>query len=268
MIRTGVVGLGGRMGTMIANLLLDESQTLTLAGASEMPSSPLVGKDAGYALRRADLGFNVAATPVEAFQDCDVFIDFSAPKASLQHAAYAAATGKALVIGTTGMNEDERAQVAACAVKTPIVLAPNMSIGVNVMFKVAAELTRLLGEDYDIEIVEAHHRHKKDAPSGTADGLARSIAAARGVNLSEHACYERHGIIGERPRGEIGIQTLRGGDIIGDHTVLYAGNSERIELTHRAHTRENFARGALRAAEWLVSKQPGLYDMLDVLGLS
>ncbi len=267
MIKVGVVGVAGRMGSMISSMIL-ASDNLDMAGALEAPGSPFVGQDLSMALRCGNLDLIISDKPQEAFSDSDVIIDFSIPAATLTHVEYAAANNKAIVIGTTGFTDDERAQIALAANTARIVMAPNMSIGVNVMFKVAAMLTELLGEDYDIEIVEAHHKHKKDAPSGTADGLAREIAAARGVSLAEKACYERYGMIGARPDGEIGIQTLRAGDIIGDHTVLFAGNSERIELTHRAHTRENFARGALRAAAWLVSKEPGLYNMKDVLGLS
>ena len=197
----------------------------------------------------------------------DVIIDFTVPEVAMQAASYAAKAKKALVIGTTGLSDENTGELEALSAEVPMVVSPNMSIGVNVMFRVVSQLARLLGDDYDVEIVETHHRLKKDAPSGTALGLARAVASAKGVDLDEHACYARHGIIGARPAGQIGIQTLRAGDIVGDHTVLFAGNSERIELSHRAHTRQNFARGAVRAARWVTGREPKLYTMMDVLGL-
>lgn len=267
MIKVGVVGVGGRMGSLIARHCL-ETEGLTLAGALEIKGHPFVGRDVGDVIGKLPQGLTIAADPVEAFVDCAVIIDFSSPLATLELMRHAADSGKAMVIGTTGFSDKQRLTLAEYGAAIAFVLSPNMSIGVNVLFKVVGTLTALLGEDYDIEIVEAHHRLKKDAPSGTAKGLALAVAKARGVDLDAAARYERHGIIGERPKGEIGIQTVRAGDIVGDHTLYFAGGGERIEITHRAHSRENFARGALRAACWVADKQPGLYTMMDVLGLS
>jgi len=266
MIHAGVVGIAGRMGSLLAQGIVD-ADDLILAGALEAQGHPLLGKDAGTVIGRDLQGVEVSSDFADAFASCDVIVDFTLPVVTVETARYAQDRAKQLVIGTTGFDEDQLSVIRSCAAAVPVVMAPNMSIGVNVMFKVASMLTQLLGEDYDVEIVEAHHRLKKDAPSGTALGLARSIAEAKGVKLEGHACYERHGIIGARPDGEIGIQTLRAGDIVGDHTVLFAGNNERIELKHQAHSRQNFVRGALRAVRWLKGRKPGLYSMIDVLGL-
>ena len=266
MIHAGVVGIAGRMGSLIAQGIVD-ADDLVLAGALEAQGHPMLGKDAGTVIGRDLQGVAISADFTHAFASCDVIVDFTLPVVTVETAHYAEENAKPLVIGTTGFDEDQLSVIHSCAGVVPVVMAPNMSIGVNVMFKVAATLAQLLGEDYDIEIFEAHHRLKKDAPSGTALGLARSIAEAKRISLEDHACYARHGLIGQRPDGEIGIQTLRAGDIVGDHTVLFAGNNERIEIKHQAHSRQNFARGALRAVRWLKDKKPGLYSILDVLGL-
>ncbi|HHO77127.1 MAG TPA: 4-hydroxy-tetrahydrodipicolinate reductase [Deltaproteobacteria bacterium] len=266
MIHAGVVGIAGRMGSLLAQGIID-AEDMVLAGALEAKGHPVLGKDAGTIVGRDLQGVGISCVFEEAFASCDVIIDFTMPAVTVETARYAQEESKHLIIGTTGFDEEQLLMIRDCAGKVPVVMAPNMSIGVNVMFKVAAILTELLGKDYDVEIIEAHHRLKKDAPSGTALGLAISIAEAKGVELAKNACYERHGIIGARPDGEIGIQTLRAGDIVGDHTVLYAGNNERIELKHQAHSRQNFARGALRAVRWLKGREPGLYSMIDVLGL-
>ncbi len=266
MIRTGVTGAAGRMGSLIIRSVV-ESEDMEIAGALEVPSHPCIGSDVGVVIGGGQRGIRISDALEAAFETTDVIIDFSFPEATVKAARYAASAGKAMVIGTTGFTDDETEQIRSCAQDIPMVAAPNMSIGVNVMFKVASLLTSLLGEDYDVEIVETHHRLKKDAPSGTAMGLARAVAQARGEELRDLARYERHGMIGPRPKGEIGIQTVRAGDIVGDHTVYFAGNNERIEITHRAHTRQNFAQGAIRAARWIQGKAPGLYTMMDVLGL-
>lgn len=267
MVRVGVTGIGGRMGSFIG-LLVSQAEDMELSGALEASGHKSIGTDAGLAAGAGPLGITVTDTMEEAFRDARVIIDFTIPDLTMKLARYASGANKALVIGTTGLSDADVSQIQTFSNTIPIVMSPNMSIGVNVMFKVVSILTRLLGDAYDVEIVEAHHRLKKDAPSGTALGIARAIAEARGIDLGDHACYERHGIIGQRPEGQIGIQTVRAGDIIGDHTVLFAGNSERIEITHRAHTRQNFARGAVRAARWIQDKKPGLYTMMDVLGLT
>ncbi len=266
MIRTGVTGIAGKMGSFIG-LLVNEAEGMELSGALEAPGHKNIGSDAGLVIGARSLGVAIMDDITKAFAGCDVIIDFTHPDVTMEIAAHAAKAGKGLVIGTTGLTDQQVSGLKKLSKKIPIVFSPNMSIGVNVLFKAVSLLTKLLGDAYDIEIVEAHHKLKKDAPSGTALGIARVIAEARGVKLNDHACYERHGIIGPRPKGEIGIQTVRAGDIIGDHTVLYAGNNERIEITHRAHTRQNFAQGAVRAARWIKDKAPGMYSMMDVLGL-
>jgi 4-hydroxy-tetrahydrodipicolinate reductase len=197
----------------------------------------------------------------------DVLIEFTAPAATLAHAAAAAERDLPMVIGTTGLSRAERETVQGHARRIPIVMAPNMSVGVNVLFNVVAEVARVLGEDYDIEVVEAHHRLKKDAPSGTAVRLGEILAGVRGRRLDEVGVYTRQGFTGCRRPEEIGMQTVRAGDIVGDHLVLFGGLGERLELVHRAHSRDTFARGALRAAQWVAEQAPGLYDMQDVLGL-
>ena len=266
MIKVGVIGIGGRMGMLIARGVLD-APDMELAGAMEIPGHRLIGEDAGLAVGRGRCGYIVSDNPQAAFKGLDIIIDFTIPEASLEMMAIASENKKAMVIGTTGFSDTQKVQLMKYGTTVPFVFSPNMSIGVNVMFKIVQELTRLLGDAYDIEIVEAHHRMKKDAPSGTALGLAQSVAKAREVSLKDKARYERYGLIGERPHGEIGIQTIRAGDIIGDHTVYFAGNGERIELKHQAHSRENFARGAIAAARWIAGKAPGAYTMIDVLEL-
>ena len=260
MTRIIVTGIGGRMGSRIADIVR-ETPGLSLAGATEAPGSFAIGTTLPEGHQVVDdLSKNIAHG--------DVVIDFTSPKATIHHAEIVAKARKALVVGTTGFSEEEKQKLTAYLKTMPAVFSSNMSIGMNVLFKIAAEAARRLGEDYDIEIVEAHHRHKKDAPSGTALTLAEEIAAGVGRNLKDVARYERHGQIGERKPKEIGIQTLRGGDIVGDHTVYFAGSGERLELTHRATSRDNFARGAVLAAKWLQGKAPGIYTMADVLGLS
>jgi 4-hydroxy-tetrahydrodipicolinate reductase len=196
-----------------------------------------------------------------------VWIDFSVPAATVANVEAAAAAGAAMVVGTTGLSPADKERIAAAAKTIPVVLAPNMSVGLNVVLKLVADATRMLGAAYDIEIVETHHRAKRDAPSGTALRLAEAVADASGRDLASTARYERHGDIGPRTAAEIGIQTLRGGDVFGDHTVFFLGQGDRIEITHRASSRDTFAHGAIRAALWLAEKPAGLFDMRDVLGL-
>ena len=266
MIKAGIVGFGGRMGSLIARLIL-ESPDIALSGALEDKAHPAIGRDAAEVLGRPKGKVLVTSDIEAAFSPCDVIIDFTFPEVTLKTSRYASENGKPMVIGTTGLSSEHKEIIAACASRIPIVLSPNMSIGVNVLFKVVGMVASLLDESYDAEIVESHHRLKKDAPSGTALALAQVIAKARGVDLEKRARYERYGAIGQRPTGEIGIQTVRAGDIVGEHVVMFAGGGERIEITHRAHSRENFARGALAAARWVMGRQPGLYSMMDVLGI-
>jgi 4-hydroxy-tetrahydrodipicolinate reductase len=268
MINVAIAGAGGRMGARIINIL-SASEGIRLSTALERKGHPLVGQDA----------FSLAGIPgnktpalitddlTAALTAADVLIDFTIPEATLGHIKACAELGKAVVVGTTGFSKEQHVAIDACARRIPCLLSPNMSIGVNLCFKILAEIAKTIGNDYDMEIVEAHHRLKKDAPSGTALKMAQVIAKAVDRNLDEVGVYARKGMIGERAKKEIGIQTLRGGDIVGDHTVMFAGTGERIELTHRATSRDTFAAGAVRAAKWIVGKKPGLYDMQDVLGL-
>jgi 4-hydroxy-tetrahydrodipicolinate reductase len=243
-VRAVVTGASGRMGQRIVEVLRADGEC-EVAATTDKPASSLRGALAG----------------------ADVVIDFSAPEASVEHAAICAERGVPLVIGTTGLSAGAKAQIAVAAKRIPLLLAPNMSVGVNVLLRLVAEAARTLGPSYEVEIVEAHHRNKADAPSGTALRLAEVAAEALGLDPKKAFVYERHGQIGARKPDTIGIQTLRGGDVVGDHTVFFLADGERIELTHRASSRDNFARGAVRAAKWLAGKPAGLYDMQDALGL-
>jgi 4-hydroxy-tetrahydrodipicolinate reductase len=214
-----------------------------------------------------NLGVKIAGSLEEVSAAGEVLIDFTTPEATLKNARVAFSRGLSMVIGTTGISGDMLKEITKLSKGIRCVMSPNMSVGVNVMFRIAADMARYLGKDYDVEILELHHRLKKDAPSGTAMKLAQILASATDRNLDEVAVYERKGMIGERTDREIGIQTWRAGDIIGEHTILFGGIGERLELIHRAHNRDNFARGAVKAAEWIVQQPAGLYDMQDVLGL-
>jgi 4-hydroxy-tetrahydrodipicolinate reductase len=256
------------MGSRIINVL-STAEGIRLSAAVERKGHSLVGQDA---CAPAGLPASGVLTLITddlrgALASGDVLIDFTHPEASMEHVRAGAELNRPVIIGTTGFSKDQLAEISKHAQKIPCVLSPNMSIGVNLCFKILAEVARTIGEDYDMEIVEAHHRMKKDAPSGTAMKMAQVIAQAVCRNLDEVGVYARKGMIGERSRKEIGIQTVRAGDIVGEHTVLFAGKGERIEITHRAHSRDTFAAGAVRAAKWIAGKKPGLYDMQDVLGL-
>jgi 4-hydroxy-tetrahydrodipicolinate reductase len=266
MIRVIVAGVGGRMGGRIAQLIR-ESEDLVLAGAFERSDHPFVGKDLGECLGLGKTGIFVAPALREVIEKGEVVIDFTAPGASLENLRTAAQAAKPMVIGSTGFTAAQMEEIRFLCRSLPCVLAPNMSVGINVLLKVVGEMARILGEGFDLEIIEVHHNLKKDAPSGTALKLAQVLAEARSLDLDRAAVYQRKGIIGERKPQEIGIQTLRAGDIIGEHTVLFGGLGERIEVIHRAHSRDTFARGALRAARWIIGQPNGLYDMQDVLGL-
>jgi len=266
MIQVMVAGAAGRMGQRIIHMIHQHPET-KLSGAFELPENPCVGRDAGLVSGTGELGVAISGSLAEARGGADVLIDFTSPQATLQHIRAAADSGLAMVIGTTGIAGEVLNEVKTHARKIQCVLAPNMSVGVNVMFKIAGEMARILGADYDMEILEVHHRLKKDAPSGTAMRLAQILADAANRDLEQVGVYERKGMIGERSREEIGIQTWRAGDITGEHTVMFGGVGERLELIHRAHNRDNFARGAVRAALWVVQQPKGLYDMQDVLGL-
>ncbi len=266
MLNISVAGGTGRMGTRIASLAV-EAEDLHLHSLLERSGHSAVGTDAGTALGLGPLGVSVTDDLNTALEGADVLIDFTAPEATLRQAAEAAKRGVALVIGTTGLTDEALAAVRGAAENTAVVFAPNMSVGVNLLFKVLGDVARVLGDDYDVEIIEAHHRMKKDAPSGTALKMAQVVAEALERNLDEVGVYERKGIIGARSPREIGVQTVRAGDIVGEHTVLFGGLGERIEITHKASSRDTFARGALRAARWVSGKAPGLYTMQQVLGI-
>lgn len=266
MIRTAVSGGAGRMGKAIIRSLA-EFQDVTLTGAVERKGHPDIGKDPALLAGVTESGILLTDDLASCLENADVLIDFTSPGASLRNLEACIDKGIAAVIGTTGFSEEEKEAVHLLAGQVPTVLSPNMSVGVNILFKLAETAAGSLGAGYDMEIVEAHHRMKKDAPSGTAIRLAESVAEALDRNLDQHAVYARHGMIGERSSEEIGIQTVRAGDIVGEHTLIMAGPGERLELTHRAHNRDNFAQGAVRAAVWVAGREPGLYSMFDVLDL-
>ena len=265
-LNVAILGASGRMGRTLVPLLA-EAGDLRLSGALAAPGDPAIGQDAGVLAAVMPLAVAVTSDPDRALEGADVAIDFTLPGPSIAHARRCLALGRPLVVGTTGHDEAGRAELARVARDIPLVLAPNMSLGVNLLFRLAELAARALGEDYDAEIVEAHHRHKVDAPSGTALGLGEAVARGRGTTLQRVAVHGRHGATGPRPRGAIGFAVLRGGDIVGDHRLVFAGPGERLELAHVAHDRSGFARGALAAARWLVGRPSGLYSMQDVLGL-
>ena len=266
MIKAIVMGAGGRMGGRISALIA-AADDLEVAAAVEKKGHPAVGKDLGETIGMGKMGITIVDDLKKVIDSGDVIIDFTHHESSLQNLELAAKKGKPVIIGSTGFTAEELKKAGKFAKKTPCVLAPNMSVGVNVMFKVLENVATILGNDYEVEIVEAHHNLKKDAPSGTAMKMAQIIAAALDRNLDREGVYTRKGMIGERSKTEIGIQTLRGGDIVGEHNVMFVTNGERLEFIHRAHNRDNFARGAIRAARWIINQKNGLYDMQDVLGL-
>lgn len=266
MIRIAVAGAAGKMGSRIT-ALAKEYDGLLLAGAFERKGHQDIGKDIGVIAGTGEHGISLSPGIEEIIDAVDLIIDFTAVESTKQNLKIAAAKRKAMIIGTTGFSRDDLQEVESLSETIPCVLASNMSLGVNLLLKVLGDIARVLGDEYDIEIIEAHHRLKKDAPSGTALKMAQVLADAVNRNLEDVAVYSRKGIIGQRTAKEIGIQTVRAGDIVGEHTVLFGGLGERIEITHKASSRDTFARGALRAALWLAGKPAGLYDMQDVLGL-
>ncbi len=265
MIKAIVTGAGGRMGGRIIELI-GATEGIELGGAVEQPGHPLIGRDAGERLGLGRLGVSILDRLADSLEGGEVIIDFTQPAASLTHLELAVERGRALVIGSTGFSEAQRNRLRELAPRTRCVFSPNMSVGVNVMFQVLRLAAEIIGRDWDVELMEVHHNLKRDAPSGTALKMAEIIAEATSRDLDRVAVYGRKGLTGERTREEIGIQTLRGGDIVGEHTVMFAGQGERLEFIHRAHSRDNFAAGAIRAAKWLVNRPPGLYEMADVLG--
>ena len=264
-IRYAIAGSAGRMGrTLIEAVQLDPEATL--AAALEHPSSPFLGRDAGE-LVGAPCGVKVGTDLDAALAEADCLIDFTRPEGTLQHIEACKRHKVALVIGTTGFSAEGKAAIAEASRTIPIVFAPNMAVGVNAVFRLLDVAARILNAGYDVEVIEAHHRHKVDAPSGTALGLGQAVAQGRGTTLEKVAIYSRHGTTGPRPAGGIGFSVQRGGDIVGDHRVVFAGPGEQVELVHHAQDRSGFARGALAAARWVVGRPPGWYSMQDVLGL-
>jgi 4-hydroxy-tetrahydrodipicolinate reductase len=252
------------MGRRILELAVADG--LDIGGAFDVPEAAgtelTVGSESGKP-RTVVMSKNVA----EALAGADALIDFTAPAATLENVKAAVAAGKPIVIGTTGLSEAQKAEISAAASTIPVVLAPNMSVGVNLLFKLTSEVAAILGLDYNVEIVEVHHNLKKDSPSGTAVRLAERAAEALGLDYAKDTAHGREGIVGARPARQIGMHAVRGGDVVGEHTVSFIGNGERVELVHKAHNRDNFARGALRAARFVATAKPSLYDMQDVLGL-
>lgn len=263
--RLAITGVSGRMGRTLLEAIAADPDS-ALAGAVDRADSPMTGQDAGVAYG-ALTSVRVVDDIEAALLNADTLIDFTRPEASLVYLDACVAQRKAMVIGTTGFDAAGTARIQAAAQQIPIVFAPNMSVGVNLLIKLAELAAQVLHEGYDIEIIEAHHRHKVDAPSGTALGLGRAVANTLQRDLATCAVYGREGVTGKRAADSIGFATVRGGDIVGDHTLLFAGIGERVELTHKASSRSTFAQGALRAAKWLQGRAPGLYDMRDVLNL-
>lgn len=264
-IKVAVAGVCGRMGMSVASLAGTDGD-IELVGATEAVGHVSVGRDLGDLVAGAGPGVNVSNSISEAARDADVIIDFTVPEATLAHAEYSVRSGKSMVIGTTGFTPEQGEELLGLLRRIPCVFSPNMSVGVNILFEISRQVAFHLGDSYDAEIFETHHRGKIDSPSGTAIALAEAVASGLGSELEDVARYERHGRTGAREKGEIGIQTLRGGDVVGDHTVMFLGDGERVELTHKATARENFSAGALRAAKWISGKPPGVYAMRDVLG--
>ncbi|KUG24217.1 dihydrodipicolinate reductase [hydrocarbon metagenome] len=266
MVKVVVTGAGGRMGGKIISLI-SATEGINVVGAVEKDGHPIIGFDIGQGLGLGKTGILACDKLTECIDQADVVIDFTNHEVSLNYLRIANQKNRAIVIGSTGFTDSEMQEIKELAKNMRCVLSPNMSVGVNVMLKVLEYCAGILGDDYDVEIVEAHHHLKKDAPSGTALQMAKVIADKLGRDTDKSLVYSRQGLIGERTKKEIGIQTVRAGDIVGDHTVIFGGIGERLEFIHRAHNRDNFAKGAIRAARWIVNQKNGLYDMQDVLGL-
>ncbi len=264
MINVIINGACGRMGRLIIQSVAQQ-EDMELVGAIEYPEHPQIGSDAGVVAGVGAIGVAITGKLGEALESTDVVIEFSKPEATLQHLRQVVDANKAMVIATTGYTPDELATINELAAQIRCVMAPNMSLGVNVMIQALELIAKALGDDYNIEVIEAHHNHKADAPSGTALRLAETVATALGRDLAEVGVYGRHGIVGARTQQEIGIHAVRGGDIAGDHTVLFATEGEQLSVVHRAHSPEAFAKGAIRAARWVVNAPKGLHDISEVL---
>ena len=265
-VRIAVAGASGRMGRMLIEAV-SQADGCVLAGALDLPTSPAIGSDATAWLGRSS-GVAITADLDRGLEHADVLIDFTRPEGTMAHLAVCRARGVRMVIGTTGFSDEQKATIREASAEIGIMMAPNMSVGVNVVLKLLDMAARALSQGYDIEVIEAHHRHKVDAPSGTALAMGEVVAAALGRDLKECAVYGREGVTGERDPSTIGFATVRGGDIVGDHTVLFAGTGERIEITHKSSSRVTYAQGSVRASRFLMAQGPGLYSMNDVLGLA
>jgi len=266
MIHVAIAGAAGRMGRNLLDAC-HQAEGVRCTAASEQVNSPFIGVDAGELAGIGHLNVPITTDLAPLIDHFDVLIDFTRPAATLAHLACCRAAGKAMVIGTTGFSTEQKAEIVSAGGDIPLVFAPNMSVGVNVCFKLLEMAAQVLGNEVDIEIIEAHHRHKVDAPSGTALAMGQVVARALNRDLEQCAVYGRHGVTGERDRPAIGFATVRAGDIVGEHTVMFADVGERLEITHRASSRMTFAKGAVRAAAWLAGRGPGLFDMQDVLDL-
>ncbi len=267
MMRVAIVGASGRMGLTLIQAVT-QAPALTLTVAIDRADSPVMGKDAGEAAGAGTVGINITDNLAAVIDQFDVLIDFTRPDVSIEYLEHCRQAGKRMVIGTTGFSDAQKAQITEAAKTTAIMMAPNMSVGVNLTLKLLEMAAKIMGDYTDIEIIEAHHRHKVDAPSGTALRMGEVIAKTLNRDLKDCAVYGREGITGERDRKTIGFSTIRAGDIVGEHTVMFADEGERVEITHKASSRMTFANGAVRAAVWLGDKPNGLFDMQDVLGLS
>lgn len=265
-MKVGILGAAGRMGRTLIEAI-QAYDGLTLSVAVDVPGSSLIGADAGELIGGPKLGVAITDSLDKAVLDADVFIDFTVPEATVAHLKLCREAGKKLVVGTTGLSDDQKAMLDAAAGDIAVCFAANYSVGVTLCLKLLDTAAAVLGDDVDIEIIEAHHRHKIDAPSGTALAMGEVVANALGRDLKDCAVYGREGRTGARERSTIGFETIRAGDIVGEHTVMFAADGERIEITHKATSRMNFARGAVRAAHWLGGQDKGLFDMLDVLEL-
>lgn len=266
-LRIGIVGTGGRMGRNLITAV-QNAEGVELGAAFERKGSSLVGADAGELVGIGSLGVVVSDDVVKNAHKFDLLIDFTRPEGTLEHIAICVENNKKIVIGTTGFDDAGKAAIQAAAEKIGIVFASNYSVGVNLVFKLLEKAAKVMGDYCDIEVIEAHHRHKVDAPSGTALSMGEHIAKTLGRDLKNHGVFERNGITGERKRDEIGFATIRAGDVIGEHSVWFADEGERVEIAHKASSRMTFANGAVRAAKWLNTKQNGLFDMTDVLDLN
>ena len=266
MTRIAVTGAAGRMGRTIIEAIT-QSEGMSLGAAIARPGSGVIGVDAGELVGLGRMDVAIVDDLAKVVDDFDVLIEFTLPAPTIEHLSVCRTAGKAIVIGTTGLNDEQKQAIGAAGADIPVVFAPNMSVGVNLCLKLLDMAARVLGDSVDIEVIEAHHRHKVDAPSGTALRMGEVVAEALGRDLKECAVYGREGQTGERERKTIGFETIRAGDIVGEHTVMFADIGERIEITHKASSRMTFAKGAVRAAAWLVTQGKGTYDMQDVLGL-